>query len=59
MTNAFEYGDALLHPQESIGGEQTSGDKIPPIRVESNQPYLNLATCVVFTICNHFLIFLL
>lgn len=37
MTNAFEYGDALL-PQ---GDEDGSGETTP---VETNQPYINLAT---------------
>jgi hypothetical protein len=39
MTNAFEYGDALL-PQSK--GE-TDGDE-PAAKLDSNQPYLNLAT---------------
>lgn len=37
MTNAFEYGDALLPREE---GEDEA--KTPPIA--NNQPYLNLAT---------------
>ena len=37
MTNAFEYGDALL-PQKDEDG---SGETTP---VETNQPYINLAT---------------
>lgn len=42
MTNAFEYGDALLPQSE----EAKEGDAEPesPRPVESNQPYLNLAT---------------
>jgi len=47
MTNAFEYGDALLLPQESNGGGNSEGEKMSTARVESNQPYLNLATYVV------------
>lgn len=42
MTNAFEYGDALLPPPEM--STQTEGE---PTRVESNTPYLNLATYVL------------
>ena len=38
MSNAFEYGDALL-PQDDGSGETTP--------VETNQPYLNLATYAV------------
>ena len=45
MSNAFEYGDALL--PESASGESSDSDGTPP-QVESNQPYLNLATCVPF-----------
>jgi len=37
MTNAFEYGDALL-PQP-VADETSDGDSTP-----SNTPYLNLAT---------------
>jgi len=40
MTNAFEYGDALLPQPETKEGEEPSSP--PPL--ESNQPYLNLAT---------------
>jgi len=40
MSNAFEYGDALL-PQS----EQTDNDS-SSLAIESNQPYLNLATLV-------------
>lgn len=43
MTNAFEYGDALLPHEE---GEKGAEPKSPPIG--SNQPYLNLATYVMF-----------
>ncbi|KAI0321588.1 rab-GTPase-TBC domain-containing protein [Amylostereum chailletii] len=39
MSNAFEYGDALLPPSEGEEG----GEPCSP-RIESNQPYLNLAT---------------
>jgi len=41
MTNAFEYGDALLpQPQAKEGDAEPES----PRPVESNQPYLNLAT---------------
>ncbi|TFK23207.1 GTPase activating protein [Coprinopsis marcescibilis] len=40
MSNAFEYGDALLPRPETKEGEEPGSP--PP--VESNQPYLNLAT---------------
>ncbi|TFY68288.1 hypothetical protein EVG20_g3622 [Dentipellis fragilis] len=36
MSNAFEYGDALL--------PQSDGDGSDPPQLDSNQPYLNLAT---------------
>ncbi|EIM86543.1 TBC-domain-containing protein [Stereum hirsutum FP-91666 SS1] len=39
MTNAFEYGDALLPQKEGADGEALESPQI-----ESNQPYLNLAT---------------
>lgn len=39
MTNAFEYGDALLPQKEGADGEAPESPQI-----ESNQPYLNLAT---------------
>ncbi len=41
MSNAFEYGDALL-PQP----EKSDTDDPPLSPIESNQPYLNLATYV-------------
>jgi hypothetical protein len=41
MTNAFEYGDALL-PQPEATAEADGETTLPPIA--SNQPYLNLAT---------------
>ncbi|KAG6897696.1 hypothetical protein C0992_012165 [Termitomyces sp. T32_za158] len=42
MTNAFEYGDALL---PSADDEKTNDEEpATPRPVESNQPYLNLAT---------------
>ncbi|KAF8074543.1 rab-GTPase-TBC domain-containing protein [Lyophyllum atratum] len=50
MTNAFEYGDALLPQAENADEEEgekdeTSASEItPPPVIESNQPYLNLAT---------------
>ena len=40
MTNAFEYGDALLPPSEP----SEDGNSAP---IASNQPYLNLATSVL------------
>ncbi|KAG6865573.1 hypothetical protein C0991_001332 [Blastosporella zonata] len=43
MTNAFEYGDALLPPAEDED-EETRGGETEPRVIESNQPYLNLAT---------------
>ena len=46
MSNAFEYGDALL--PETTPGESPDSDVTPP-QIESNQPYLNLATYVPFT----------
>jgi len=39
MSNAFEYGDALLPRTEGTGED----DDVPP-QIESNQPYMNLAT---------------
>lgn len=45
MSNAFEYGDALL--PETASKESPDSDGTPP-QVESNQPYLNLATWVPF-----------
>lgn len=39
MSNAFEYGDALLPRQE----DANTDDDAPP-QIESNQPYMNLAT---------------
>lgn len=48
MTNAFEYGDALL----AQPGDEENQPSSP--KVESNQPYLNLATYVF--ISNLFLI---
>ncbi|KAJ7483335.1 rab-GTPase-TBC domain-containing protein [Mycena latifolia] len=45
MTNAFEYGDALLPPPEDGTKPELNeqGGENPPI-VPTNQPYLNLAT---------------
>ena len=43
MTNAFEYGDALL-PKPDKAPENEEPSSPPPI--PSNQPYLNLATLV-------------
>jgi hypothetical protein len=54
MTNAFEYGDALLPQPEATG--ETDGETTPPPPIGSNQPYLNLATYeVVLTITNNIL----
>lgn len=39
MSNAFEYGDALL-PQQ----EDNKPDEDTPPQIGSNQPYMNLAT---------------
>jgi len=39
MSNAFEYGDALLPRPEGADEEDS-----PPAQVEPNQPYLSLAT---------------
>ena len=39
MSNAFEYGDALLPRAEGA-------DEDTPPQIESNQPYINLATWV-------------
>jgi TBC1 domain family member 8/9 len=39
MSNAFEYGDALLPRAEGVDTD----DETPP-QIESNQPYINLAT---------------
>ncbi|KAG6811223.1 hypothetical protein H0H92_008440 [Tricholoma furcatifolium] len=45
MTNAFEYGDALLPPTEASEGDDAhDGEPTTPRTIESNQPYLNLAT---------------
>ncbi len=46
MTNAFEYGDALL-PQNNQDGD-AAADTTSPVPIASNQPYLNLATSVPF-----------
>ncbi|KAJ3497556.1 hypothetical protein NLJ89_g10334 [Agrocybe chaxingu] len=44
MTNAFEYGDALLpQPEQSKSKDSNTEPESPP-PVSSNQPYLNLAT---------------
>jgi len=47
MSNAFEYGDALL-PETTSGGSPDSDGTTP--QIESNQPYLNLATYVLLRI---------
>ncbi|KAJ6485541.1 hypothetical protein C8R45DRAFT_1053655 [Mycena sanguinolenta] len=43
MTNAFEYGDALLPPSEEPPETNEQGGEVPPSG-PTNQPYLNLAT---------------
>ncbi|KAJ6580842.1 rab-GTPase-TBC domain-containing protein [Mycena capillaripes] len=43
MTNAFEYGDALLPQSEEPPETNEQGGETPP-SVPTNQPYLNLAT---------------
>lgn len=46
MTNAFEYGDALL-PQNNQDGDAAADTRpTSPTPIASNQPYLNLATSV-------------
>lgn len=47
MSNAFEYGDALLPETTSGGSPESDGAQS---QVESNQPYLNLATYVPFCV---------
>jgi hypothetical protein len=42
MTNAFEYGDALL-PDHERGEGKPDGESAAP-ETGSNTPYLNLAT---------------
>ncbi|KAF9054921.1 hypothetical protein BDP27DRAFT_1433666 [Rhodocollybia butyracea] len=46
MTNAFEYGDALLVDSDQNQETQAEADGEPrsPLPIPSNQPYLNLAT---------------
>jgi TBC1 domain family member 8/9 len=48
MANAFEYGDALL-PQHPNSHESNTSNADTPTspQLESNQPYLNLATFVL------------
>lgn len=55
MTNAFEYGDALL--ADSAESKETEKEKAQeeedesprsPLPIASNQPYLNLATYVLY-----------
>ena len=41
MSNAFEYGDALIPRPEGADPD------VEPPHIESNQPYINLATGVV------------
>ncbi|KAF7309407.1 hypothetical protein MIND_00311500 [Mycena indigotica] len=43
MTNAFEYGDALLPPSDEEPIKNEQGGETPP-SLPTNQPYLNLAT---------------
>lgn len=42
MTNAFEYGDALLPSPD----EKVEDDPESPTHADTNRPYLNLATSV-------------
>ena len=51
MTNAFEYGDALLpqsepdvHSRDGANEEEEEQPPLTPSTIENNQPYLNLAT---------------
>jgi len=44
MSNAFEYGDALLPPVESEKKNQEDEETPPQRTIAPNQPYLNLAT---------------
>ena len=44
MSNAFEYGDAIL-PQET---DPDTSENLIPAQIGSNQPYLNLATYVLY-----------
>lgn len=46
MTNAFEYGDALLPQNDLKGANNTDSRPTSPTPIASNQPYLNLATLV-------------
>lgn len=52
MTNAFEYGDALLPqndeaPPPPVKTEEVSANTEPnPSAIAPNQPYVNLATYV-------------
>ena len=43
MTNAFEYGDALLPREEGAN----DSEPLPSPTIASNLPYLNLATYVL------------
>lgn len=47
MSNAFEYGDALLPRPEGAGPDSE------PLPIESNQPYINLATYVTIDLPGH------
>jgi hypothetical protein len=57
MTNAFEYGDALLPPpeEEPVPELNEQGGETPP-SVPTNQPYLNLATCVHLPTLSNYLL---
>jgi hypothetical protein len=44
MTNAFEYGDALLPHHNAPSGDVENGTAPVAHGVESNAPYLNLPT---------------
>lgn len=46
MTNAFEYGDALLPQIPRTEGHNPDAEPSTPPPISSNQPYLNLATSV-------------
>lgn len=46
MTNAFEYGDALL-PENNKTNDAEDSESTSSAPIGSNQPYLNLATFVL------------
>lgn len=54
MTNAFEYGDALLADvNQRKESEDDETEPRSPLPLPSNQPYLNLATyvCLPSPVC--------